>query len=53
MKEMSKDLILLRGLPGSGKTTLGHVILFSPMIDNSRVLSADNFFTDGTGFHRK
>ncbi len=43
------DLILLRGLPGSGKTTLGEVILQYPGSSTSDVLSADNFFIDENG----
>ena len=46
--EYTKDLILLRGLPGSGKTTLGEVILQLP---NNQLtpLSADDYFTDKDG----
>lgn len=43
------DLILLRGLPGSGKTTLGSVILKCLISDNPDVISADDFFTDENG----
>ena len=43
------DLILLRGLPGSGKSTLGDVILQWPGSNPADVLSADNFFTDEKG----
>lgn len=44
------DLILLRGIPGSGKTTLGEVILYSPGSNNTNnVLSADDFFVDENG----
>ena len=43
------DLILLRGIPGSGKTTLGEVILYSTNQPNPDVLSADNFFIDESG----
>jgi predicted kinase len=42
------DLILLRGLPGSGKSTLGDVILRTPQQDPS-LLSADDFFIDENG----
>ncbi len=44
-----RDLILLRGLPGSGKTTLGEVVLYMPN-NNLKPISADDFFTapDGT-----
>lgn len=37
------DLILLRGLPGSGKSTLGF------LISEKNVLSADDYFTDENG----
>ena len=47
-KEFIGDLILLRGLPGSGKSTLGDVILLWPG-NTPDVLSADNFFTDDKG----
>lgn len=42
----NKSLILLRGLPGSGKTTLAHVLN-----ENGKypVFSVDDFFTDATG----
>jgi hypothetical protein len=42
------ELILLRGLPGSGKTTLASVILSTPggSVD---VLSADDFFVNERG----
>jgi len=44
------DLILLRGVPGSGKTTLGEVILYVPGSNNTNnVLSADDFFIDDNG----
>jgi predicted kinase len=44
------DLILLRGLPGSGKTTLAKVILFHLGNDNTNdVISADDFFIDENG----
>lgn len=47
------DLILLRGLPGSGKSTLGEIILQSLGIDNSnKVLSADDFFIDENGEYK-
>jgi predicted kinase len=50
MEEVSYkgDLILLRGLPGSGKTTLGSVILSTPggSVD---VISADDFFVNEKG----
>ncbi len=44
------DLILLRGLPGSGKTTLAKVILFHLGNDTiNDVISADDFFIDENG----
>ncbi len=44
------DLILLRGIPGSGKSTLGEAILYSPSSTNTNnVLSADDFFIDENG----
>ena len=44
-----KELILLRGLHGSGKTTLGEVIMYKPNND-LKPLSADDYFIgpDGT-----
>jgi predicted kinase len=43
------DLILLRGLPGSGKTTLAKVILQLPTNTEPEVLSADDFFETKDG----
>ena len=43
-KEYVGDLILLRGIPGSGKTTLGNAILFTNQSNIQDVLSSDNFF---------
>ena len=43
------DLILLRGIPGSGKSTLGGVILHTNQSNVQDVLSADNFFIDDKG----
>ena len=40
-KEYTGDLILLRGVPGSGKTTLANIILMTPSNDKADVLSAD------------
>lgn len=48
-KEFIGDLILLRGLPGSGKSSLGDVILRNPNSNALDVLSADNFFIDEKG----
>jgi len=47
--KIEKDLILLRGIPGSGKTTLGHVILKWMSNDTTDVLSADDYFMDENG----
>lgn len=43
------DLILLRGIPGSGKSTLGEVILQTPSNSKPEILSADDFFLDNDG----
>lgn len=43
------DLILLRGLPGAGKTTLAEVILQSSQGVRPDVISADNYFMDDKG----
>lgn len=48
-KEYIGDLILLRGVPGSGKTTLGNAILFTNQSNIQDVLSADNFFINEKG----
>lgn len=42
-KTYNGDLILMRGLPGSGKTTIGS------LFNNNNLLSADDFFTDELG----
>jgi predicted kinase len=47
-KDWVGDLILLRGLPGSGKSTIGDIMLFTGQ-NNQDVLSADNFFIDRDG----
>lgn len=47
--EKQGDLILLRGLPGSGKTTLANIILQQPNNNPQEVLSADDFFEDKEG----
>lgn len=51
VKEYIGDLILLRGLPGSGKTTLGNVILKNFVTDQPDVLSADDFFINEEGLY--
>jgi predicted kinase len=43
------ELILLRGLPGSGKSTLGSIILQLPNNNPQEVLSADDFFLNNEG----
>jgi predicted kinase len=48
-KEYVGDLILVRGLPGSGKTTLSHIILQLPSNLEQEVLSADDFFENEDG----
>ena len=48
-KEYTGDLILLRGIPGSGKSSLGEIILRFPGSNSPDVLSADNFFIDDKG----
>ncbi len=45
------DLILLRGIPGSGKSTLGEIILQTTQQQKPDVLSADNFFVDENGVY--
>ena len=47
--EYIDDLILLRGIPGSGKSTLGEIILQTTQNQSPDVLSADNFFIDEKG----
>ena len=47
--EFNGDLILLRGLPGSGKSTLGNVILTSISTDTPSVISADDYFNNENG----
>jgi predicted kinase len=43
------DLILLRGVPGSGKSTFANVILQQPNNNPQEVLSADDFFVNNEG----
>jgi predicted kinase len=45
------DLILLRGLPGSGKSTFANVILQQPSNNPQEVLSADDFFVNNEGVY--
>ena len=47
--ETQGELILLRGLPGSGKTTLAKIILQLRSTDEPEILSADDFFEDNEG----
>jgi predicted kinase len=42
--ETQGELILLRGLPGAGKTTLAKIILQLRESDDPEILSADDFF---------
>lgn len=48
-KKYKGELILLRGIPGSGKSTVGSVILHSPTNTNPEILSADDFFYNEKG----
>ena len=50
-KEWVGDIILLRGLPGAGKTTLAEVILHSNQGTKPDIISADNYFTDDKGVY--
>ena len=47
--ETQGELILLRGLPGSGKTTLAKIILQLRSTDEPEILSDDDFFEDKEG----
>ena len=49
VNETQGELILLRGLPGSGKTTLAKIILQLRSTEEPEVLSADDFFEDKEG----
>jgi predicted kinase len=49
VNENQGELILLRGLPGSGKTTLAKVILQIRESDEPEILSADDFFINQNG----
>lgn len=48
-KKIVGSLVLLRGLPGSGKSTFGKVILPWPESDEFRVISADDYFINENG----
>ena len=41
------DIFILRGLPGTGKTTLA--LFLSEVLPNSVIISADDFFTNDNG----
>lgn len=45
----TKQVIVLSGLPGSGKTTYAERLLAGPGGADTAVVSADDFFTDGEG----
>jgi predicted kinase len=47
--ETQGELILLRGLPGAGKSTLAKIILQIRETDEPEVLSADDFFVNENG----
>lgn len=47
--EYKGDLILVRGVPGSGKTTLATILLTTPSGRSGDVLSADDFFINDKG----
>lgn len=47
--ENEGELILLRGIPGSGKTTLAKILLQIRVTDEPEVLSADDFFENENG----
>ena len=49
VNETQGELILLRGLPGSGKTTLAKIILQLRSTDEPEILSADDFFENKEG----
>lgn len=46
---MTKNLFLLRGLPGSGKTTLAKILLDLDNGEDTMSFSADDYFTDAEG----
>ena len=49
--DVSKDLFLIRGLPGSGKSTLGEKLRYNSRAD-SKPLAADDYFYDGDGVYQ-
>ena len=51
-KKYIGDLILLRGIPGSGKSTLGNVILNCLPNENHHVLSADDYLINDNGEYK-
>lgn len=44
LKRFDKVCIILRGIPGSGKSTIGELF-------GGTICSADHFFTDAEGYH--
>ena len=46
---MTKDLIILRGIPGSGKSTVAEML--SEGVFNYPICCADDFFTDENGVY--
>jgi len=48
MKDKIGDLILLRGLPGAGKSTVGHLIMTGGGMTD-KVIEADSYFYDHMG----
>jgi hypothetical protein len=46
INQFTGDLILVRGLPGSGKTTLSNIILMWPSSEKPDVISSDDFFVN-------
>lgn len=46
MKTKSKSIVVIRGLPGSGKTTLARNLKFEETYGDSIICEADDFFLD-------